>query len=463
MHLTVFGTTTGLELIQFPVVTIPAEIKLENSWIEITTNQLIVKSDEDSFVIFRKSFGQHTATWIGLYRSAREIGYDRPGGFYGAGVWYVNSVADVKILVDILRSLADQVKSVAMNSNRFTKRLYDSRNEFILPASVSNLTTTLNKISGGCRSEGDSAYIVNNGNSSDLIDWSQRAQSASVFNKIIIGSDQNLSSGTQGSLQVYRSLSLAIEGAYQKVNFEAKSLQSAIVDSDIKISELNNEINYFKNRLDGFQSTLNEKEKEINEYRNEIKKLNFNLNAINTIDKKSFKNQNQETLKPFLEKEDSSLNNLSHFHNISDKNNIKIKNSENGKNFFKDNIVFIIILLLIFTCMFGFYLSFTKVVSNSSKSNIPDTRTYEQLNNSQEDRSSQPFPIEESKKTEQVSSGGTYSDTQIKSNRGEQSTQQNTSSSSPLKSDKSNLSTADLDVKNGATKSDRSLGRPQNK
>jgi hypothetical protein len=103
--LTLFGTTTGLELQHFPLVNNAPLPKLEEAWIGVTPGQVILRQEKDAYVLFRRTVDQHLVTWIGLYRPAREMGYDRPGGFYGAGVWLVDHVADAKLLVDLLREI----------------------------------------------------------------------------------------------------------------------------------------------------------------------------------------------------------------------------------------------------------------------------------------------------------------------------------------------------------------------
>jgi hypothetical protein len=266
--LNLFGTTTGLELLQIPLAEIPASLKFENSWIEITERQIVTTADNDSFVVFRKIIGSNVVTWLGLYRPAHELGGSRSGGFYGTGVWLIDCVADVRALTETLRDLADQIQATAMNGDRFVRRIADARNEIRVSSLASGLTNNLVKIAGGCHPTGEVAFIASNGNALEVIDWAQRSRSAYAFSKIFIGvADQVPAYSGQTSVVLHRSLSLAIESTYVRLGNDLQSTRS--------------ELNDTRNELSSTQQTLVQAKKEVSDLSSDVAKLEFMVNQRN--------------------------------------------------------------------------------------------------------------------------------------------------------------------------------------
>jgi hypothetical protein len=237
INLILFGTTTGLEIVEFPLPNTP-RVSLEPSWIEVSSSQIVLRADKDGYVVRRKISDNQVITWIGLYRPAIEIGYDRPGSFYGAGAVLVDSVVDVTRMMEVLKYLAEQIQLKAMNGDRFIRKITDIRSELVRTPDISSLVSNIRKISGGCHPNGEVAFLVANGNTRDVLEWAQLAQSASAYSKLLIGSsDQVPSSSSNGSFPVLRSLSLAIEYSYQRLSSE---LQSSRSDFNLKVKALAN-------------------------------------------------------------------------------------------------------------------------------------------------------------------------------------------------------------------------------
>jgi hypothetical protein len=213
--LTLFGTTVGLKVLHLPLAPAPATVKLEDAWIAITGSQLTVRSNKDVFVVLRKMVGPHLATWIGLYRPAREIGYDRSGGFYGAGAWLIDSTVDANLLTTVIINLADQIQSVTMDGDRFTQCILEARASFVQPTQTAALVATLSRVSAGCAPAGGNAFVIGGAFPLEVIEWAQRGMSASAFSKVIVGAPEHAPAGGVGSsTQLFPSLPLAIEGAY---------------------------------------------------------------------------------------------------------------------------------------------------------------------------------------------------------------------------------------------------------
>lgn len=225
--LTLFGTTRGLELQYFPLADNAPSLKLEDAWIGVTPSQVSLRPDKDAVVVFRRMVGEHLATWIGIYRPAREMGYDRPGSFYGAGAWIIDHVADARLLTESLIEMANQIQANTMNGDSFVKKIADARSEFTPPSRRPHLLASLAEVKLGFKPDGESAFIVENTDAIEVIEWAQRAPSATPFSKAVIGSaDQIPSAGQSSAFRVFTSLSLAIDAAYQRLTFEFRNAMS---------------------------------------------------------------------------------------------------------------------------------------------------------------------------------------------------------------------------------------------
>lgn len=226
INLTLFGTTTGLEVLYLPIGSSNLSVKFEDAWIEISPNMATLRAERDVVVLSRKNLNGHIATWIGLYRPAREIGYDRPGSFYGAGAWIIDKVADVTCLIETLKNLANQIKVLAMNGDRFVKRISEIHPQLVPPKQIASLTASLTNATNGCDPSGESIFIQSSNSFSELLEWGQRAQSACKFSKIIIGnSDQIPESAFGSSIKVFKTLAFAIDAACQKFDAELHNEQ----------------------------------------------------------------------------------------------------------------------------------------------------------------------------------------------------------------------------------------------
>jgi hypothetical protein len=234
--LTLFGTTSGLELLHSPLANIPSTLKLDDAWVGINGSHATLLEDRDVHIVLRKSVGPHTATWIGLYRPARELGYDRPGGFYGAGAWLIDCATDVKQLTDALRDMAGQIQAKVMRSGRFVNRIADSSAEFAPPSQAGTLLASVSAIKGGCNPDGESAFVVAGADFLEVIDWAQRAPSASPFSKIIVsGPDQVPLARAGTGFSVFQSLAHVIDNSCQRLSNE---LHSERTRSSLLVQEL---------------------------------------------------------------------------------------------------------------------------------------------------------------------------------------------------------------------------------
>jgi hypothetical protein len=295
IFLTLFGTTTGLEVLNFPLSNSALPFKIEDSWIEVSPSHLIIKPGKESYVILRRFVGTQTLTWIGLYRAAKEIGYERQGSFYGSGVWLIDRVVDVKLAIDVLRMMADQIQAKAMNGDSFVKRLADVRGDISPPSQVAALSDNPVKINSGCHPSGETAFINAGANPLEVIDWAQRAASAQFLNRIFIGSqDQSPDAGGRVSTQVFRSLASAIDSTF---NRKTSDLQKKVSELDLKVKELNqhntnlhDDYLNIRSQIEGVRGELNSAKLQLQDsslsYRREFARAEQLQTHLNTLHSK---------------------------------------------------------------------------------------------------------------------------------------------------------------------------------
>jgi hypothetical protein len=214
-----FGISAGLEVHPFTVGE-PSGVQIDDAWLEISPHDVTVKLDVDLFRIYRRLVGGKLLTWIGLYRSATELGSSRPGGYYGAGVWLHDVALPGRSIVEILVNLADQLKVLALSNGKFVKRIADVKASIIPPQQLTGLNALRGSLGGGVSVNGMiQGFIADTKSVAAIFDWAQRSRTAELFSQIVVGSsDQYVQQ--QGQFQKisekYESLHAAIDGAYAK-------------------------------------------------------------------------------------------------------------------------------------------------------------------------------------------------------------------------------------------------------
>ncbi len=216
----IFGTTDGLEVQNLPVGPGLA-IKLEDGAVAFASQDVVLKTDRDIFRINRREVSGKSLTWIGLYREATEIVSNRPGGYYGAGLWLYDIVAPGQLVAETLVNLADQIKNLAISGGKFTKRIADIRGSIVPPAQVSQLLTTKKPLVTGISPNSPVNALISNQETAaaSTIEWAQVSHSAELFNELLIGHPEQLQP-RQGQFQKtterFDSVVSAIQWAYNK-------------------------------------------------------------------------------------------------------------------------------------------------------------------------------------------------------------------------------------------------------
>ena len=260
----IFGTTDGLEVQNLPVGPGLA-IKLEDGAVAFASQDVVLKTDRDIFRINRREVSGKSLTWIGLYREATEIVSNRPGGYYGAGIWLYDIVVPGQLVAETLVNLADQIKNLAISGGKFTKRIADIRGSIVPPAQVSQLLTTKKPLVTGISPNSSVNALISNQETAaaSTIEWAQVSHSAELFNELLIGHPEQLQP-RQGQFQKtterFDSVASAIQWAYNK-----------------RVIQLDGMLQKQKSELDGASQQLTQLKAEIGNKQAECESVRIEL------------------------------------------------------------------------------------------------------------------------------------------------------------------------------------------
>ena len=260
----IFGTTDGLEVQNLPVGPGLA-IKLEDGAVAFASQDVVLKTDRDIFRINRREVSGKSLTWIGLYREATEIVSNRPGGYYGAGLWLYDIVVPGQLVAETLVNLADQIKNLAISGGKFTKRIADIRGSIVPPAQVSQLLTTKKPLVTGISPNSPVNALISNQETAaaSTIEWAQVSHSAELFNELLIGHPEQLQP-RQGQFQKtterFDSVASAIQWAYNK-----------------RVIQLDGMLQKQKSELDGASQQLTQLKAEIGNKQAECESVRIEL------------------------------------------------------------------------------------------------------------------------------------------------------------------------------------------
>ena len=184
-----FGTTAGLELKLFPSHGTCPE-GLQDNWIELKSDDLTLLPDFPLFYFHRRQHQNQVLTWIGGYWSAREIGYARPGGYAGAGLWLSNITVNEQAAVQVIQGLYQSLASLALSNGQFQQKLSDLK--VPRPAYLELLIESASDVLHGCSTTGKRALFQSSKvELNEILEWAQRRSSASIYSEVLIGSPQH--------------------------------------------------------------------------------------------------------------------------------------------------------------------------------------------------------------------------------------------------------------------------------
>jgi hypothetical protein len=212
-----------------------------------------------------------------------------------------------------------------MNGDRFVKRINDIHSQLVPPDQIASLSASLSNSANGCDPSGETIFIATNNSFSELLDWGQRAQSASKFSKIIIGnSDQIPESSSGSSIKVFKTLAFAIDAAYQKFDAEFRNAQlhhkstlqqyeqslenfkseRVLIDQQLAAHDM--QLQQVQVRADNYLKALRELESEKNHLQIKLEKYQQALQSTKPVKIKYQKDENKTQVK-FIQKEDDSF------------------------------------------------------------------------------------------------------------------------------------------------------------
>lgn len=246
----IFGTTSGFEVVPLVGETMPiADILLEYSPSEMEM------CGEEGFCVVRHNsgVGDGEVTWIGLYRPAKEIGRSRPGGYFGAGVALVDSKAEPTLIVNLLRALVDQVRTLALVDDQFVKKLIDVKSAIVLPPEyrlLKDAVQALTESDEGLHPGGEMGFVTEESEGLlELMRWAQQGESANLFSKIFIGSNASRPASRSKIPQgnIYQNFNAAAYDSQQRLDLKNKNelilkLTKERKHADENIDKLNKKI-----------------------------------------------------------------------------------------------------------------------------------------------------------------------------------------------------------------------------
>ena len=265
----IFGTTSGFEVVPL----IGEKMPLEDILLECSSSEMEICGGE-SFCVARynSGVGGGEVTWIGLYRPAKEIGRSRPGGYFGAGVALVDSKAEPALIVNLLRTLVDKVRALALVDDQFAKKLIDVKSAIVLPPEyrlLKDAAQVLTQSDGGLYPGGEVGFVAEESEGLlELIRWAQQGESAEVFAKIFIGSNASrpASRSTIPQRNIYQNFNAAAYDSQQRLDIKNK---------DKLILKLTKERTRSDENIDNYIKQLKSKE-------DEEKKLITEISAVQT-------------------------------------------------------------------------------------------------------------------------------------------------------------------------------------
>jgi hypothetical protein len=241
----IFGTTKGLEVLYLAQRN---SIKLDDAWIGVTTSQVKLDPNADCFRMSRRAVGNQILTWIGVYRAVNEIGYNRGGGFYGAGVWLIEVTVDIELVTQTLTKLADQVKKLGQNGGQFVRTISEIKNALQLPSETAALLGSARPMSSGLSVDANStAFFTTPTQRLAVLDWAQNSSAAECFGSVFVAdADQFVPSQSKyGTSRQFSGIAAATEsvlanlnGTLAKVSKENGSLRDQLVRLNIENKSL---------------------------------------------------------------------------------------------------------------------------------------------------------------------------------------------------------------------------------
>lgn len=274
-----FGVPAGLEVHHIPIGE-DVRLKIDDAWVDISLDEAALTGDQTIYRTFRRSVSGRVLTFVGVYRPAKEIGPNREGGFYGAGLWVIDASITSQLVLDVIVHLADQIRDLAMMNGKFLKKIADVRSAIVPPPQVAKLVSSRSPLKGGIsikNGESQKAFITDTHNINSIMDWAQCGSSAKIFETVIVAPVEQFvpkKSTYSIGFDRYDSLQAVIQSAYELIEQKLVTSLSELKNKDTEIKQKSVEL---KSALDA----LHDKDNELRMKDGDIKRKDAYIASLN--------------------------------------------------------------------------------------------------------------------------------------------------------------------------------------
>lgn len=236
---TLFGTNPELEVTNLAVGSKPS-IVIEDQWIALTEKVATLSVDRDLIKVHRREVAGKLLTWIGLYREVSASDPDVSYGYYGAGLWIYDAVVPGQLAIEVLVSMADQIKNLTLSDGRFVKKIAEIFAQISAPASLTTLLSNKKPLVAGILPAGKFTALSSSQVNAipSWLDWAQQSRTAEIFNHIFIGKpDCFVLQIDQDNIKRLDTVTSAVEWAYAT---QVETLSHSIVPSEPRKMHITN-------------------------------------------------------------------------------------------------------------------------------------------------------------------------------------------------------------------------------
>jgi hypothetical protein len=200
--ISLIGVTPEFEIVSFGKL----PFQLADDWIIVSPGEVELAKGQSLYLVSRRQVDQYTLTWIGLYRYAKELGGNRTGGYYGAGIWLVDQVASGNHVVKLLALLAEQVNLLAMQNDQFLRPLSSIQEHIRFPKiEIDQVKQSRTNLTNGCglnidnfaRAYLDFSEIGNALNMGWFVDWIQIGTNFTEYGRVLLSADSFVSASVK--------------------------------------------------------------------------------------------------------------------------------------------------------------------------------------------------------------------------------------------------------------------------
>jgi len=268
----IFGTSNGFEIQTLTRV----PLNVEDLAFAITRSEVELHNRDECVKVFRLRAKSEIFTWIGLYRKAFEIGFSREGGYYGAGLWLAGITVNARLVLDVLKDLADQVNALAITEGQFQRPLSGIIDHMQIPPGLVPLKeSSARYLRGGLRPDAvPGAYISQPGSLREIVDWAQNDLPAENFRAMIVAPAANFPRSASSRLERYADLNEVLRKLESDLSLRIARLQADKLGLQKEVAKLENDLRaaqrnalQYENEVQRWRDQCQKLEKQVLSYR----------------------------------------------------------------------------------------------------------------------------------------------------------------------------------------------------